>query len=337
MTDDSYNPFKALDKTKFRNANEVEEKERKNSKASNVPELGTSSVYDTDDDIGAFARAMGGVAPMAGKGNVKGTPKGVPKAGKVEQPKSVAEESVNMSELDAFRKVKKLSKKKGLSTKIKPSREENESRDRSREAVATAKPKEEKSEDEAFMFAMQGVEGLSGKGREVVPQKKLLKGQEAEDPVKALQDLLDGQVEFTLEYSDEYMQAHVDGLDPLVIGKMRAGRYSPEGHLDLHGMIAQEAYDALVQFIRISYNKGKRTVLVIPGRGKNSPEGYSILRQKVEHWLTRDPFKRVVLAFCTAQPKDGGAGALYVLLRKFKKSRGKVQWDRTPSDSDLFL
>ena len=36
----------------------------------------------------------------------------------------------------------------------------------------------------------------------------------------------------------------------------------------------------------------------------------------------------VVLAFCTAQPKHGGAGALYVLLRKYRKDRGKVRWDR---------
>ena len=102
-------------------------------------------------------------------------------------------------------------------------------------------------------------------------------------------------------------------------------------------MIATEAYAALTTFIKMSYNKGKRTVLLIPGRGKNSPEGYSVLRDSLERWLTRNPFKRVVLAFCTAQPKDGGAGALYVLLRKYKKSRGKIQWDRTPSDPDLFL
>jgi DNA-nicking Smr family endonuclease len=89
--------------------------------------------------------------------------------------------------------------------------------------------------------------------------------------------------------------------------------------------------------MRMAYTKGLRTVLLIPGRGRNSPEGFSVLREKVQHWLTRDPFKRVVLAFCTAQPRDGGAGAIYVMLRKLKKSHGKIQWDRTPSDPDLFV
>jgi len=38
--------------------------------------------------------------------------------------------------------------------------------------------------------------------------------------------------------------------------------------------------------------------------------------------------KRVVLAFSTAIPKHGGAGAVYVLLRKYKRSRGKILWER---------
>ena len=81
-----------------------------------------------------------------------------------------------------------------------------------------------------------------------------------------------------------------------------------------------------------SYTMGKRHLLLVTGRGKNSPDGRGILRDEVQTWLTREPLRRVVLAFVTAQPRDGGAGALYVLLRKFKKSLGKVQWDRLPKD-----
>ena len=52
------------------------------------------------------------------------------------------------------------------------------------------------------------------------------------------------------------------------------------------------------------------------------------LEEELKAWLTRDPLKRVVLAFATALPRHGGAGALYVLLRKFKKSKGKVRFER---------
>jgi len=61
-----------------------------------------------------------------------------------------------------------------------------------------------------------------------------------------------------------------------------------------------------------------------------------VLRERLQAWLTRDPFKRIVLAFCTALPKHGGAGALYVLLRKRKKD-GKINWERWASPSGDLL
>ena len=209
-------------------------------------------------------------------------------------------------------------------------------RQRSRQAVAGHDHTPPPDEDNLFSKAMSGVRTLAGKGREVPPETA---PREAAAPAVGhpLQDFMDGVVEFALEFTDEYLEGHVVGLDALTVGKLRAGQYSPEGHLDLHGMNALQAYEALIGFMRAAYHKGMRTVLVIPGRGRNSPDGMGVLREKVQAWLTHDPFKRVVLAFCTAQPAHGGAGALYVLLRKYKKSRGKIQWDRTPTDADLFL
>ncbi|MDR3042681.1 MAG: Smr/MutS family protein [Desulfovibrio sp.] len=209
-------------------------------------------------------------------------------------------------------------------------------RQRSRQAVAEHDHTPPPDEDNLFSKAMSGVRTLAGKGREVPPETA---PREAAAPAVGhpLQDFMDGTVEFALEFTDEYLEGHVVGLDALTVGKLRAGQYSPEGHLDLHGMNALQAYEAMIGFMRAAYHKGMRTVLVIPGRGRNSPDGMGVLREKVQAWLTHDPFKRVVLAFCTAQPAHGGAGALYVLLRKYKKSRGKIQWDRTPTDADLFL
>ena len=56
-------------------------------------------------------------------------------------------------------------------------------------------------------------------------------------------------------------------------------------------------------------------MLVIHGRGHNSPAGLPVLREQMSRWLTRGATGKSVLAFCTARPKDGGGGALYVLLR----------------------
>ena len=189
-------------------------------------------------------------------------------------------------------------------------------------------------EEDNFTLAMQQVAPLSGKGREVVlkPPKSTV----PLAPDNPLQDFVDGKIEFSLAFTEEYMEGHVLGVDPEITGKLRAGAYSYEAHLDLHGLNSAQAFDGLVAFIKQSYMTGKRTVLVIPGRGKNSPDGSGILRSKLEEWLPQEPFKRVVLAFCTALPKHGGPGAVYVMLRKLKKSRGKIHWDRTPNDPDLF-
>jgi DNA-nicking Smr family endonuclease len=91
----------------------------------------------------------------------------------------------------------------------------------------------------------------------------------------------------------------------------------------------------LLLFVKKNYLGGKRCLLIIPGRGKNSPQGRGVLREQLQAWLTRNPLKRVTLAFTSAKPQHGGAGALYILLRKYKKSRGKIIWERGLTEGDL--
>lgn len=200
-----------------------------------------------------------------------------------------------------------------------------------------APPKEEtldeSAEEELFMSAMRGVKQMEGgSGRQVPPGTDPIAQQQNFDPEeRAKQDLqrfLRGEVDFELEYTDEYMYGYVRGLDIKTFQQLKSGSLSVAAHLDLHGMTADQAQDSLLFFIRESYMMGHRCVLVVTGRGHNSPGGQAILRRETELWLTRDPIKRVVLAFCTAQTKDGGAGALYVLLRKQKKAQGKISWDK---------
>ena len=188
------------------------------------------------------------------------------------------------------------------------------------------------ADDEVFMAAMQGVKPMAGStGRQVTPKAETPSSSSFVDPEEQarrdLQSFIKGEVEFELEYTEEYMYGYVRGLDIKTFQQLKSGSLSIAAHLDLHGMTSDQAQESLLFFIRESYMQGHRCVLVVTGRGINSPGGQSILRRETETWLTRDPLKRVVLAFCTAQPKDGGAGALYVLLRKQKKTQGKITWD----------
>lgn len=257
--------------------------------------------------------------------------------------------SKKLNSLDTLSSLRIEPEKKGLADQVKQAVKAATTKGR---PVPAPKPKPAKSqtsapptpeilaaEDATFLAAMQGVAPMKGTGRQVQPTPPPAPVFEDEDgddsDSKLMRQAMQGPIEFELELSDEYMHGFVRGLDSKIFQQLKAGRLSAEGHLDLHGQNADQAYDSLLFFMRESYLAGKRAVIVVPGRGRNSPNGLSILRQEIQSWLTREPLRRIVLAFCTAQPRDGGAGALYVLLRKIRKSVGKVAWDKQMNWEDL--
>jgi len=203
--------------------------------------------------------------------------------------------------------------------------------------VKVQQPVSTEADETTFFQAMQGVAPMKGQGRQIQPPPPPIEIEEedGDDDSRLMRQAMQGAIDFELEMSDEYMHGFVRGLDSKIFMQLKAGRLSIEGHLDLHGQNADQAYEALLFFMRESYLTGRRAVIVVPGRGKNSPNGFSVLRQEIQSWLTREPLRRIVLAFCTAQPRDGGTGALYVLLRKTKKSQGKVAWDKQMNWADL--
>ncbi len=197
------------------------------------------------------------------------------------------------------------------------------------------------TDEELFHKAMQDVKPLenNGHGRQVSTpsffKEKSLQSETELSPEQYLRDLIHGKIEFEIELTTEYLQGNVQGLDPRIFRKLKKGQYSPEAHLDLHGLKSEDAQASLTFFVKEHYLNGKRCLLVIPGRGKNSVHGRSVLRENIQIWLTQEPLKRVVLAFSTAQPQHGGTGALYILLRKYKKSRGKIIWEKALLENDL--
>jgi DNA-nicking Smr family endonuclease len=103
------------------------------------------------------------------------------------------------------------------------------------------------------------------------------------------------------------------GLDRANAERLKRGRQKVEARLDLHGLTQDEAHRALLGFIRAARAAGKRCVLVITGRGRL---GSGVLRAAVPRWLDEAEFRPHLLAIAVARPQDGGAGALYVMLRR---------------------
>jgi DNA-nicking Smr family endonuclease len=137
-----------------------------------------------------------------------------------------------------------------------------------------------------------------------------------DEALARLAELVAGEGEFDLADADEFVEGAVRGFDERVRRKLRAGAFSTQAHVDLHGLTRDEARAALERFVEQAKLSGHRCVLVVTGRGLHSRDQVPVLKAGVQAWLSRGRLARHVLAFCTARPQDGGAGALYVLLRR---------------------
>lgn len=99
-------------------------------------------------------------------------------------------------------------------------------------------------------------------------------------------------------------------MDRRTAERLRRGQMPIDLRVDLHGLTREEAHRALLASLDAAWRQGRRVVLVITGKGQG------ILRDAVPRWLNEGENRRRILAFCHAQPRDGGSGALYVLLKR---------------------
>ncbi|MSP63646.1 MAG: DNA mismatch repair protein MutS [Myxococcales bacterium] len=131
-----------------------------------------------------------------------------------------------------------------------------------------------------------------------------------------LADLIEGSGHFDFADGDEFVEGIAPGLDRRILKRLRKGEYALQCHVDLHGMTRDEARATVERFVAESRSHGHRCILIIHGRGLNSKDQLPILKERVRAWLERGRIAKAVLAFCSARPCDGGAGAVYVLLRR---------------------
>ena len=125
-------------------------------------------------------------------------------------------------------------------------------------------------------------------------------------------DIHDNFSDTAIEDCPEQLSFSKSGLQHSALKKLRMGKNPIENHLDLHGMTVAEARQALLHFIAECEESGIRNALVVHGKGYSSPNNKPVIKAYVNHWLKSS---LTVLAFCSAQPSDGGTGAVYVLLK----------------------
>lgn len=195
--------------------------------------------------------------------------------------------------------------------------------DQENQGPTQRKPLELKDED-IFLQAMSDVTPLQDPVKKIpkIPNLDLRPRHPIRDDdleaVTHLWELVHGSIEMDITFSDEYIEGAVQGFDRKLMQKLKKGKFPVQDYLDLHGLTKQEAEIQVRNFLLRSHQVGYRCVLVVHGRGLNSEDHIPVLKERIPMWLTRGPVRKIVLAFSTARPYDGGTGAIYVLLRRKK-------------------
>ncbi|MBI5505521.1 MAG: Smr/MutS family protein [Deltaproteobacteria bacterium] len=178
------------------------------------------------------------------------------------------------------------------------------------------------SEAEAFAEATRGVSRIRSEPR-VRSKEPPDFGRIAAGRREDLADLA-GAVGFDVAFHDHYVRGRADGVSRETLSNLEKGGFAVAAHLDLHGMVLEDAQAAVDEFLKEQQRRGHRCVLLVTGKGRNSPGQQGVLREKVPEWLARGPSARRVLAFVSARPCDGGVGALYVLMRSTSSRKNRI-------------
>jgi DNA-nicking Smr family endonuclease len=179
------------------------------------------------------------------------------------------------------------------------------------------KPAPEEDDASLFYAAMDGVQQLTHRGEAPAPNPRLPEIiDENAEALAQLSELVAGNGEFDISDSSEFIEGASPGLDRNLMRALRRGDFAVQGRLDLHGQTQAEAKESVERFLTESRRAGRRCVLIVHGRGLHSQDQLPVLKEGIKAWLSQKRIGKLVLAFATARPQDGGAGAVYVLLRR---------------------
>lgn len=179
---------------------------------------------------------------------------------------------------------------------------------------------------ELFQRAMAGIRPLDatsrggGKpstGAAKRPSNRQTAVRESDAPNKSEDDVFRREIgRLKLEVTFEEQRHDEDELKALNGNRLRQlkrGIIVVDHQLDLHGLTRDEALGELPRFLRSARLRGQKAVLIITGKGLNSP-AEPVLQQAVAGWL-RDAGRELVAEYAPAPREMGGSGAFVVFLR----------------------
>jgi len=170
------------------------------------------------------------------------------------------------------------------------------------------------SEEDSALFrqSMQGVKPLSTDMHILNTDKQ--KPRPVKKQFATRQAINSSSFEETLNIqSNDILFFAQQGLQNKTIRLLKRGSIAIDEKIDLHGLTKQESEQLLNEFLSFHIEERSRCILVVHGKGMGSTNNRPVLKNFVFNLLKNDP---AVLALSSAQPRDGGTGAVYVLLKK---------------------
>jgi len=116
--------------------------------------------------------------------------------------------------------------------------------------------------------------------------------------------------------NEELLSFQRSGVQDRLFNQLRVGQLTLDAELDLHGMTIPIAHQQLAEFIHQCRLERIRCIRIIHGKGWGSKDNQPVLKTKLNAWLQQE---ENVLAFCSTPIEAGGAGAVFVLLRRQQK------------------
>lgn len=114
----------------------------------------------------------------------------------------------------------------------------------------------------------------------------------------------------------EFLLFSRPGIQRRLVADLQRGYIDVGLELDLHGLTSAYAREVFDEFLLECKRRRVRCARIIHGKGYGSQKRQPVLKSKVNYWLR---LQEDVLAFCSATRRDGGTGAVYVLLRNPNK------------------
>jgi len=173
-------------------------------------------------------------------------------------------------------------------------------------------------DDISFSDAMQGITRHKHDRADVrksSPKKDISRDYKRLQAVREDDKVIDGlssEAVGLVESSEELLFA-APGVQLRLIKRLKQGHIPWDAGLDLHGYTIEQARDEVSRFLRDAHKQNMRSVILVHGKSHTQSGKSPLIKSYVNEWLRRFPG---VLAFCSAQPKDGGTGAVYVLLKR---------------------